>query len=77
MLIRILIIIVLSVVTPSTVLPAADSFQEQRLTMVTRDIRGRGISDRQVCAAPGPVAPTPAGSRPVKPVETGSSDSGP
>jgi protein-L-isoaspartate(D-aspartate) O-methyltransferase len=51
MLKRILIIVVLSLVTIPTGLPAADSFREQRLTMVTRDIRGRGIRDRQVLAA--------------------------
>lgn len=32
-------------------LPAADRFQEQRLTMVARDIKGRGIRDTQVLAA--------------------------
>lgn len=32
-------------------LPAADRFQEQRQTMVSRDIKGRGIRDTQVLAA--------------------------
>lgn len=32
-------------------LPAGDRFQEQRLTMVSRDIKGRGIRDTQVLAA--------------------------
>lgn len=51
MLIRILIIAGLALLTLPVQLPAADSFQEQRLAMVRRDIRGRGISDRQVLAA--------------------------
>jgi len=34
---------------------AADSFQEQRRTMVARDIKGRGVLDRQVLAAMGKV----------------------
>ncbi len=48
---RILISAVLSILTLSTHLPAADIFQEQRQTMVTRDIKGRGIRDRQLLAA--------------------------
>jgi len=51
MLIRMLIIAGLALVNLPGLLPAADSFQEQRLAMVRRDIRGRGISDRQVLAA--------------------------
>ncbi|MBC8017137.1 MAG: protein-L-isoaspartate O-methyltransferase, partial [Verrucomicrobia bacterium] len=51
MLIRILIFVVLSALTLPAHLPAADLYQEERLTMVTRDIRGRGIRDRQLLAA--------------------------
>jgi len=48
---RILILVILSVLALMTPLQAADYFQEQRQTMVTRDIRGRGIRDKQVLAA--------------------------
>ncbi len=48
---RILILVVLLVLTLPTHLPAADIFQEQRQTMVSRDIRGRGIRDRHLLAA--------------------------
>jgi len=48
---RILILVVFSVLTLPNYLPAADIFQEQRQTMVTRDIKGRGIRDRQLLAA--------------------------
>jgi protein-L-isoaspartate(D-aspartate) O-methyltransferase len=48
---RFLILVVLTVITLSAHLPAADIFQEQRQTMVARDIRGRGIHDRQLLAA--------------------------
>jgi protein-L-isoaspartate(D-aspartate) O-methyltransferase len=51
MFIRILILVVLAATTLPAHLPAADLFQEQRQTMVTRDIRGRGIRDRQLLAA--------------------------
>jgi len=40
-------------ITPQ--LRAADIFQEQRRTMVVRDIQGRGVQDRQVLAAMGKV----------------------
>ena len=38
-----------------SLLHAADIFQEQRRTMVVRDIQGRGVQDRQVIAAMGKV----------------------
>jgi protein-L-isoaspartate(D-aspartate) O-methyltransferase len=38
-----------------SLLHAADIFQEQRRTMVVRDIQGRGVQDRQVLAAMGKV----------------------
>lgn len=51
MLVRILVLALLLLLPVPDGLQAADVFQEQRRTMVTRDIRGRGISDRQVLAA--------------------------
>lgn len=51
MLVRILVLALLLLLTVPDGLLAADVFQEQRRTMVTRDIRGRGISNRQVLAA--------------------------
>lgn len=48
---RILILVVLLVLTLSTHLPAVDIFQEQRQSMVSRDIKGRGIRDRHLLAA--------------------------
>src|SRR6185369_6020481 len=43
----------LTLITP--LLRAADIFQEQRRTMVVRDIQGRGVRDQQVLAAMGKV----------------------
>jgi protein-L-isoaspartate(D-aspartate) O-methyltransferase len=51
MFIRILILVVLTITTFPTLLPAADLFFDKRQTMVTRDIKGRGIRDRQLLAA--------------------------
>lgn len=45
--------VVLTLIT--CLLHAADIFQEQRQAMVAHDIRGRGVSDRQVLAAMGRV----------------------
>ena len=55
MLMRILILAALTLATFSTHLTAADVFQGQRQTMVQRDIKGRGIHDRQLLAAMGKV----------------------
>jgi len=46
-------VVVLALIT--SLLHAADLFQEQRQTMVARDIKGRGVKDRQVLAAMGKV----------------------
>lgn len=51
MFMRILVFAFLSILTCPNHLPAVDIFQEQRQTMVTRDIKGRGIRDRRVLAA--------------------------
>jgi protein-L-isoaspartate(D-aspartate) O-methyltransferase len=51
MFIRILVLAVLTLITLMAHLQAADLFHDQRQTMVTRDIRGRGIRDRQLLAA--------------------------
>jgi len=47
------VLVGLTLVTP--LLRAADIFQEQRRTMVVRDIQGRGVRDQQVLAAMGKV----------------------
>ena len=51
MLIRILNLAILLSVALTTTLTAADIYQEQRKKMVQRDIRGRGIRDKQLLAA--------------------------
>lgn len=51
MFVRILVVTLLSILTHPNILPAADIFQELRQAMVTRDIKGRGIRDRNVLAA--------------------------
>jgi len=48
---RILILAVLVSLLYPEYLSAGDFFQEQRQTMVTRDLQGRGIRDRKVLAA--------------------------
>jgi protein-L-isoaspartate(D-aspartate) O-methyltransferase len=47
------VVVGLTLITP--LLQAADIFQEQRRTMVVRDIQGRGVLDQQVLAAMGKV----------------------
>lgn len=51
MFVRILVITLFSIITHHNILYAVDIFQELRQAMVTRDIRGRGIRDRNVLAA--------------------------
>lgn len=51
MLIHILILAALALTNLAAPPPAVDSYQEQRQAMVQRDIKGRGIRDRQVLAA--------------------------
>lgn len=48
---RILILVIISLLSLPVHLPAADPFQEQRRTMVSRDIKGRGIRDPRVLVA--------------------------
>lgn len=48
---RILILVIISLLSLPVHLPAADIFQEQRRTMVSRDIKGRGIRDPRVLVA--------------------------
>src|SRR5512133_1273714 len=52
---RILSLVILVLLIYPDHLPAADTFQEQRQLMVTRDLKGRGIRDRQVLAATGKI----------------------
>lgn len=52
---RILSLVILVLLIYPDHLPAADTFQEQRQLMVTRDLKGRGIRDRQVLAAMGKI----------------------
>ncbi len=51
MLMRTILIAVVSLLTLSNPLAATDSYQDQRRKMVQRDIKGRGISDRNLLAA--------------------------
>lgn len=51
MLIHILILAALALTNLAAPPPAVDSYQGQRQAMVQRDIKGRGIRDRQVLAA--------------------------
>lgn len=48
---RILVLVIISLLSFPVHIPAADIFQEQRRTMVSRDIKGRGVSDVRVLAA--------------------------
>lgn len=52
---RVLVLAVLLILILPNHSPAADIFQEQRLKMVTRDIKGRGISDQRLLAAMGKI----------------------
>jgi len=52
---RTLVLASVVVMTLVTLLHAADDFLERRHTMVSRDIKGRGVKDRQVLAAMGRV----------------------